>query len=89
MIGIDGRNTEDNVLLADPKAYWELGNQVPKILAQHSAYGRAMIVVKVGGGWQSVIWNEPRSTRTREFGFMGRCEAVVIGRRRTAKLHKN
>ncbi len=59
LIGMDGRKTEDGVLLADPKAYYEGSDQAPKILAQHPLYGRAMIVYRSGQfGWNPVIWNE-------------------------------
>ena len=59
LIGVEGRKTEDGVLLADPKAMFEDSAQAPKILALHPLYGRAMIVFRTGQfGWYPVVWDE-------------------------------
>ncbi len=62
LIGVDGRKTEDKVLLADPKYMFDTASESLKITAQHPIYGRAMIVTKVGHAtWHTVSWNEPQS----------------------------
>lgn len=62
VVALEGRKTENGILLVDPKAMFEDSNQVPKILAEHPAYGRALIVYKVGASsWLPVIWDTKNS----------------------------
>lgn len=53
IIGVKGRKTQDGVLLADTKFGFELGQEFPKLLAEHPAYGRTLIIHRAGTGpWQ-------------------------------------
>jgi type III restriction enzyme len=53
IIGVNGRKTQDGVLLADTKFGFELGQEFPKLLAEHPAYGRTLIIHRSGTGpWQ-------------------------------------
>jgi type III restriction enzyme len=54
VIGIAGRKTEDGVLLADPKFYFQSDDEAPKVLAEHKSYGRVMIVYRDGVRWMTV-----------------------------------
>jgi hypothetical protein len=46
VIGVRDRPTEDHAMLADPKERFEVSSEVPKIIARHEAYGRAVIIAK-------------------------------------------
>lgn len=54
IIGIEGRNTEESALLADPKLNFQRDDEAPKVLAEHRAYGRVMILVRDGVRWMTV-----------------------------------
>jgi type III restriction enzyme len=54
VIGIADRKTEDGVLLADPKFYFQSDDEAPKVLAEHKTYGRVMIVYRDGVRWMTV-----------------------------------
>jgi type III restriction enzyme len=56
VIGVAGRKSEDAVLLADTKFAFELGQEFPKLLAEHPAYGRTMIIHRVAQG----VWHMTR-----------------------------
>ena len=55
IIGINHRPKADHALLADPKERWEQSEQVPKVSAEHSAYGRAVILGKSQQGHWMVV----------------------------------
>jgi hypothetical protein len=46
LVGIRGRKTEGNGLLADTKYAYDTNKEMPKILAQHASYGRVLILSK-------------------------------------------
>ena len=58
IIGIDGRNTEDHALLADPKLNYQRDDEAPKVLAEHGAYGRVMILFRDRARWMTVGYDE-------------------------------
>ena len=58
VIGIEGRKTEDNALLADPKERFETSAEAPKVLAEHQTYGRVMILARDGVRWMTVGYDE-------------------------------
>lgn len=59
IIGVNGRGTQDGVLLVDTKYAFELGQEFPKLLAQHPTYGRTMIIHRAGNGpWHIVTVND-------------------------------
>jgi type III restriction enzyme len=59
IIGVEGRKTEDNVLLADPKLNYQRDDEAPKVLAQHQVYGRVLILFRDGGTrWMTVGWDD-------------------------------
>lgn len=58
VIGINGRKTEDGILLADPKMGFERTQEAPKVLAEHKVYGRVLILFKDGMRWMTVEYDE-------------------------------
>lgn len=59
VISVKGRSRQDGILLADTKYGFELGQEVPKILAEHVAYGRTLIIHKTGDQqWHTVRIDE-------------------------------
>ena len=61
VIGIEGRNTEDGGLLADPKFAFEITEQQPKTYAEHPIYGRVLILSLQGGAqWMTVRYDDRR-----------------------------
>ena len=81
IIGIEGRETEDGALLADPKERYETSQEAPKVLAEHRIYGRVLILAKEAGRWMTVGYDEKakkpvfsrefRLPDTPAFGFSG------------------
>ena len=70
VIGIAGRKTEDNALLADPKLNFARDDEAPKVLATHGAYGKVMILYLDGGTrWMTVGYDDKakRPYVAREF----------------------
>lgn len=57
VIGIEGRKTEDGALLADPKLNFQRDDEAPKVLAEHRAYGRVMILFRDGVRWITVAYD--------------------------------
>lgn len=53
IIGVAGRKTQDGVLLADTKFGFEIGQEFPKLLAEHPGYGRTMIIHRGATG----VWH--------------------------------
>lgn len=72
IIGIEGRSTEEGALLADPKDRFETSKEAPKVLAQHQAYGRVMILAKDGVRWMTVGYDEKakKPVFAKEFSFV-------------------
>ena len=72
VIGVEGRKTEDGVLLADPKFGYEQSEQTPKVLAEHRSYGRVLILYLDGGvRWMRAEY-DPRAKKavlSRELRF--------------------
>ncbi|MEI7946606.1 MAG: DEAD/DEAH box helicase family protein [bacterium] len=58
VIGVEGRKTEDNVLLADPKLNYQRDDEAPKVLAKHQVYGRVLILFRDGARWMTVGWDD-------------------------------
>ena len=59
VIGIAGRKTEDNALLADPKLNYQRDDESAKVLAEHRSYGRVMILFLEGGTrWMTVGYDQ-------------------------------
>ena len=59
VIGVDGRKTEDNVLLADPKLNFQREDEASKVLARHQTYGRVLIVYRDGTSrWMKVGYDD-------------------------------
>ena len=46
IVGIKNRPTEDNGLLTDPKEAYPRRKEIPKLAAEHQAYGRVLILTK-------------------------------------------
>ena len=62
IIGVTARKSNEGILLADPKAMYDTASPAPKILSQHPAYGKALLVCKTGqSDWYCVVWNESRA----------------------------
>ncbi|MDR1190399.1 MAG: DEAD/DEAH box helicase family protein [Verrucomicrobiales bacterium] len=58
IIGINGRRTEDKILLVDTKRDFTDKNEAPKVLAEHRVYGRAMILyLNDDTHWFTVTWD--------------------------------
>lgn len=56
---IEGRKTEDSVLLADPKLNYQRDDEALKILAEHQVYGHVFILFREGGiRWMTVGYDE-------------------------------
>lgn len=59
VIGIEGRKTEDGVLLADPKLNYQRDDEAPKVIAEHQIYGRVLILFREGGTrWMTVGYDD-------------------------------
>jgi len=58
VIGVEGRKTEDNVLLADPKHNYQREDEALKILAKHQVYGQVLILFRDGARWMTVGWDD-------------------------------
>lgn len=92
IIGIEGRETEDGALLADPKERYETSQEAPKVLAEHAVYGRVLILAKDGPRWMAVGFDEKakkpvfakefRLPDTPGFGMSG--VKAVVGRNEVA-----
>jgi len=69
VIGIEGRQTEDGALLADPKLNFQRDDEAPKVLAEHQRYGRVMILFLDGVRWMTVGYDEKakKPVLAREF----------------------
>jgi hypothetical protein len=69
VIGLDGRNTELGVLLADPKERFETAEELPKTYAKHPVYGRALILSRKGAQWMTVRYDaaQKRAVLDKEF----------------------
>ena len=59
IIGIHERLTEDNGLLADPKEAYSRTKEVPKLAAEHAAYGKVLILTKDNERrrWEIATWD--------------------------------
>lgn len=69
VVGIEGRKTEGNILLADPKERFETAKEAQKIHALHQAYGKVLILAKDGARWMTVEYDDEakKPIATREF----------------------
>ncbi len=69
IVGIEGRKTEDGILLADPKERFETAKEAPKVNAEHKTYGRVLILSQDGSRWMTVEYDErlKKPVATREF----------------------
>lgn len=72
IIGVRGRPKKDGALLADTKFAFELRKEMPKILAEHRDYGRALILHRESAAaWMVVKFNAETGTASlgNEFRF--------------------
>ena len=69
IIGVSGRKKELGALLADPKLMFEMADELPKTHAEHTTYGRVLILTKQGPQWLTVRYDdkERRAVPGREF----------------------
>ena len=59
VVGIEGRATENGVLLADPKWGFDRAAEAPKAAARHQAYGRVLVLHREGEAlWMVVRYDE-------------------------------
>jgi superfamily II DNA or RNA helicase len=59
VIGVEGRKTEEGVLLADPKLNYQRDDEAPKVFAEHQVYGRVLILFRDGGNrWMTVGYDD-------------------------------
>ena len=60
VVGVEGRKTEDGVLLAEPKLNFERSDEIPKTQAEHKVYGRVLVLNQQGGApdWMVVRYDE-------------------------------
>jgi len=70
IIGVNGRGTLQNVLLADPKFNFERADEAEKVLACHQVYGRVMICPRdAAQRWRVASWDAKRGKPTAENEF--------------------
>ena len=69
VIGIAGRKTAEGALLADPKLNFQRDDEAAKVLAEHRAYGRVMILFLDGVRWMTVGYDDAKKkpVLAREF----------------------
>jgi len=60
IVGIEGRPTEGGTLLAEPKFAFERTDEVPKVQAEHRAYGRVLVLHLQGGAQWMVVRYDPQ-----------------------------
>ena len=60
IIGVNGRATDDNGLLADPKEAYSRTKELPKLAADHGSYGKVLILTKDNDQkrWEIATWDE-------------------------------
>ena len=67
VIGVEGRKTEEGILLADPKLNYQRDDEAPKVLAEHQVYGRVLILFRDGGTrWMTVGYDD----KTKKLGLV-------------------
>ena len=69
IIGVKGRKTEQNVLLADPKLNYAREDEAQKIVAEHKTYGRVMILTQHADRWMVATWDAVRKKAIAETEF--------------------
>ena len=57
VIGVDARKRWDGTLLADPKFYFELSAELPKVQCTHPTYGKVLILSKQISQWMVVHYD--------------------------------
>lgn len=72
IIGIKERPTENNGLLADPKEAYTRTKELPKLAADHAAYGKVLILTKDNDQkrWEIATW-DPEREKARIAGHFG------------------
>lgn len=72
IVGIRERPTEDNGLLADPKEAYARTKELPKLAAEHEAYGRVLILTKENemGRWEIAAWDDAGEKAIRAGRFL-------------------
>ena len=60
VVGVEGRKTEDGILLAEPKLNFARAEEVPKTQAAHKIYGRVLVLHQQSGAsdWMVVRYDE-------------------------------
>jgi type III restriction enzyme len=66
VIGVAGRKTEDQALLADPKFGFERGEEAAKLTTRHPVYGRVLVVYLEGGVRWMTVGIDPASGRAKQ-----------------------
>ncbi len=62
LVGVDGRKTEDSVLLAEPKLSFERSDEAAKTQAKHGLYGRVLVLHLEGDRrWRTVRYDVKRA----------------------------
>lgn len=59
IVGVKERATEDNGLLTDPKEAYSRTKELPKLAAEHAAYGKVLILTKENERerWEIATWD--------------------------------
>ena len=78
IIGMRERDTHQNGLLADTKFYFEHNKQLPKLVAEHDAYGRVMILAKNEADRFAVAGLDPKTGQARLLKPFRILEAVAF-----------
>lgn len=72
ILGIRQRPTEDQGLLADPKEAYTRTKELPKLAAEHAAYGKVLILTKENemGRWEIATWDAAGEKAIRAGRFL-------------------
>ncbi len=72
VVGVEGRKTEDGILLAEPKLNFARAEEVPKTKAAHKVYGRVLVLHQQSGAsdWMVVRYDERSGKPVLERKFL-------------------
>ncbi|MEI6178425.1 MAG: hypothetical protein WCS43_16155 [Verrucomicrobiota bacterium] len=63
LVGVNGRKTEDHVLLAEPKFHFERALEAPKADVAHGSYGKVLVLHRDGNAEWRVVRLEGKDQR--------------------------
>ena len=63
LVGVNGRKTEDHVLLAEPKFHFERALEAPKADVAHGSYGKVLVLHRDGNAEWRVVLLEGKDQR--------------------------